>query len=251
MDDALALETFSAAPVIEVLPFPFSFSRRQPKNLSPSIGELTRNISSILNDLVVSAREKRTASEFEAERAEVFPKYYAVVRALSSLAVVTIPGGTIERLSAESYSEMEANLREQALSAFGTAVQNQAIFTVWTYRKTTDVCQRIRDGIDVPAELKNDDKELEQSFSFNLVWSQFHLHCLFASMESQQPIYPEVLPVIVEGLRAAVNAYALAVRALELRGVAAPEQPLQQVEWDDEEQALLDEATFDLIDEPA
>jgi hypothetical protein len=69
-------------------------------------------------------------------------------------------------------------------------------------------------------------------------------------MRHKRPLYPEVLEVILDGLRAAVNAYAWARRGLELRTPSA-EPAVAPIEWDEEEQALLDEATHDMLGESA
>lgn len=67
-------------------------------------------------------------------------------------------------------------------------------------------------------------------------------------MQLHRPVYPQVLEVVMDGLRAAVNAYAWARRGLDLRAPKS-EPEMTPIEWDDEEQDLLREATFDMVSE--
>ena len=55
--------------------------------------------------------------------------------------------------------------------------------------------------------------------------------------------------LVIDGLRNAVNAYAWARRAYDLR-VPCPQTDNLIVQWDEEDQQLLDEASFDMIPEP-
>jgi hypothetical protein len=166
------------------------------------------------------------------------------------LARATVPAHILERLTQESFSEMEAEFRDGALASFGSAVRDQAIFTVWTLRKISDICQKIVDAPTLPKNLPSDDLENFKAFAWYAVLTRFHLDCLLKSMQVQQPIYPEVREVIIDGLRGVVNAYAWARQALDLR---CPEilPEIAPVKWDEEEQSLLDEATFDLLGDPA
>jgi hypothetical protein len=128
-------------------------------------------------------------------------------------------------------------------------VRDQAIFTAWTLRKISDICQRI-DGAPLASNLNEADSALHQRFAYHAMRTRFHLDCLFKSMHFQKPIYPDVLEVISSGLRSAVNAYAWARRALDLR-VPALETQAAPIEWDDEERQLLREASDDTLTEPA
>jgi hypothetical protein len=54
----------------------------------------------------------------------------------------------------------------------------------------------------------------------------------------------------MDGLRAAVNTYAWARRALDLR-VPMPEPFAEKIIWDEEDQQLLAEASMDMLADPA
>jgi hypothetical protein len=59
------------------------------------------------------------------------------------------------------------------------------------------------------------------------------------------PIYPEVLEVITDLLRSAVNAYAWIRQGVDLR-FPVDEPVLPNVEWDDEDQELLNGSMRDM-----
>jgi len=217
------------------------------KQLSPSAGEMVSSIAAILEDLVICALEKRTAAEFRAVRKEVFPKYFAAMRALSALTSIVIPDRVLERLTNESFSEMEAECRNHALGMFGAELRDQLFFTIWTLRKTSDLCRQII-AAPVPSDKREDDSEFALQYEKSAVWTRFHTECLLKSMQLGRPPYPEILEEISDSLRTAVNAYAWARRGLELRSPQNDPDPAP-VHWDEEEQQLLDEATYDLASE--
>jgi|SRR5271165_2713707 len=248
MNEALAMpKNLGGMHVGEMLALIGLPSERQEKRLSASAAQIIRCIASVVDELLTVVINRRTAAEFRATREELFPKYFHSVRALSDIARVVIPRHVLESIAAESFSRAEAELRDQGLEAFGAAVRDQAIFTVWTLRKISDLCQRI-DGGKLTGELRESDHEIFQEYVYHAISSRFHLQCLLKSMEVQEPMYPEVLEAVIDGLRGAVNAYALARRALDLR--VHPTESEIRVKWDDEDQQLLNEATFDMLAEP-
>src|SRR5947199_339130 len=143
MVETLALSReWSAIGVGEMLAFPGT-SERPERQLSGSAVELMRNISSVLEDLVLCAIENRTAVDFKASRDNAFPKYVEAVSALVSLIRIVVPPHVIERLNREFFCELEADLRDRGLTAFGPALRDQAVFTVWTLRKISDLSIQI------------------------------------------------------------------------------------------------------------
>lgn len=220
------------------------------RKLSISNQELLRNAAATLESLVLRVIETRTATEFYSVLAEVFPKYFEAALGLSLLARVTVPPHVMTRLSHEAFSEMEAEFREGALAAFGSAVRDQAIFTVWTIRKIADLSERIAKAPAVSKPQTAEDFEMFQKFAGHTMMTGLNLDCLLRSMRLGKPIYPEVLEAMINGLRSAVNAYAWVRRALDLR-IPVTEQELAPVEWDDEDEALLREACADVITDPA
>jgi hypothetical protein len=248
MSPALALPRCDVS-VGQVIAFPAS-SEGAPRLLSAAAGEMVRSISAILEDLVLCALEKRTAADFDALRNEVFPKYFEAMRALSSLTTIMVPGHVIDRVSNEFFCEMEAECREYALAAFGAEVRDQLMFTIWTLRKTSDLCRMIVAAPAVPENRKVLDSEVSFKYAQTVVWARFHMDCLFKAMQLRRPIHPEVYGLVIDGLRGAVNAYAWARQGLDLR-VPRSEPTVASVEWDEEDRALLNEATFDMLGESA
>ena len=249
MNPSLAVpRNLGTVHVGEMLALPGLRSAHRGQRLSGQAEELIRSIASVLDELVTATIEKRTAAEFWDTQEEVFPKYFRAVRCLSDLARIVIPRHLLSVLVTESFSELEAEFRDHGLLAFGAALRDQAMFTVWTLRKISDLCQRI-DEAQLDPTLQESDRELFTGFAYHAIISRFYLDCLTKSMHAQKPLHPEVLEVAINGLRNAVNAYAWARRAFDLR-VPRTEPENLAVEWDEEDKQLLNEATYDMISEP-
>jgi len=219
--------------------------KQAAKQLSGTTVEAVRSVSAIIDQIIIGAIEKRTAVDFIEVRNEVYPTYARVMLALGALANAVVPSAVMDRLTGEAFCEMEADLKEHGLAAFGAEVRDQAIFTVWTLRRINDVCDKIHKA--PPLSIASDD---DATFSRNYVamalWTRFHLDSLMKSMQSGRPIYPDVMSEMINGLRSAVNAYAWARRGLDLR-VSAVEPSITPVKWDEEDQELLAEASRDIV----
>jgi hypothetical protein len=96
-----------------------------------------------MDQITTGVIEKRTASDFVEARKEAYPIYSRLMVALGSLAQAVVSRPLMDRLTGEAFCEMEADLRDRGLSAFGAEVRDQAIFTVWTLRRTSEVCEQI------------------------------------------------------------------------------------------------------------
>jgi hypothetical protein len=64
-------------------------------------------------------------------------------------------------------------------------------------------------------------------------------------MDSGRSLYPGVLAQMIDGLRAAVNAYAWARRGLALR-VHESDPDIAPIEWDAEDEDLLADSTMSM-----
>jgi hypothetical protein len=167
-----------------------------------------------------------------------FPKYAGLTMAISHFATAVIQKPLIEQLVRESICEMEADFRDKGLAVFGANVRDQAMFTVWTLRKISELTTQLNATPLVGAR-KVEDEECCGNFNFNALRAQFCLDCLNIALDDRRPIYPEVLEELVDGLRAMVNAYTWARRGLDLR--VAPEETLPVAfSIDDEDAALMD-----------
>jgi len=182
--------------------------------------------------------EKRTAAEFNSALAETFPKYFALALSLSAIAKTVVPQDVVERLARESVCELESDFREKALHAFGANVRDQAMFTIWTLRKINDLLFQIT-STKVDEAKVNEDKDFCHQFNFAALHAYFSLDCLEMALRLKQPIYPEVMPELINGLRSMVNAYAWARRGAELRFPSVEMLPLETDISDDEDEMLL------------
>ena len=247
MNPAFVLEQQVIEPVGlgQLLTFVGLPSKRSARELSGSSEELFRSIATVLDRLLLRAIEARTATSFVSLRNDVFNDYYQVLRALSRLASIVVPRNAIEVLVAQSFSELEADLRDQGVLKFGAAAKDQAVFTVWTLRKTSRLLAKIA-ADPPPKEAKEADAKLASEFSFCAAWTQFHLDCLMTAIRLDKPIYPEVLPEIIDGLRAAVNAYGLIRHGIDLRFPRVEEPDPTVPVWDQEDQELLDSSMHDM-----
>ena len=236
---------FGVASIGEQFAFLRLPSTRGAKEISPSIQQIFENIAEVHDQMIAGVIEKRTVSEFRAARDAVFSNYAHIMRAISDLARVVIPPRVLERQADESFCELESDFREHG-DSLGSAVRDQVIFTIWTFRKIKSLVQQIASK-DAPdgAQEQERDRELSSSFAFYALWTRFHLDCLTLSMHCHKPIYPEARDEIADGLRAAVNAYASVKQGLELRNPVM-EPVLARPEWDDEDQELLDSSIADL-----
>jgi len=246
MNEALVLERSKGIGGLgDLLTFVGLPSKTVGRDLSAAADELFKSVSGVLDQILIKAIEKRTGPEFDAARKEVFADYYRIITALSGLVQVMVPPRSLERLVAESLCEREADFRDQGLTKFGADARDQAMFTVWTLRKTTRLLSLIHAAGPAPDKLREEDEKLATEFSFYAAWSQFHLDCLLASIRFEKPIHPDVLTEIRDGLRSAVNAYGLVRQGVDLRG-RQEEPSLAPYVWDDEDQTLLDSSMADM-----
>jgi hypothetical protein len=245
---ALALDKGISSGLNELITFVGFPTRRSTREISVSTAELFKGIKQILDDLLQRAIANRTGADFIRTREVLFPDYFKTISALSNLARVIVPAHALDRLVNESFSELEADLREQGLAKFGATARDQAVFTVWTLRKTTRLIAMISAAGPVPPEIKNEDAKIAAEFAITSRWSQFHLDCLIASMRFDKAVHPEVLTEICEGLRTAVNAYGLIRQGVDLR-VPRAHTEISPYIWDEEEQELLESSMSDMESE--
>lgn len=251
MREALAVAHGSGSIAIDRIGERLAFvgfpSKRAAKQISGSAEDALKGIHILLEQMIIGAVEKRTAAEFRAAYDEIFQGYYQLMNALGSLIRAVVPSNVRERVTAESLCEMEADFRDHALVAFGANMRDQALFTVWTLRKISDLAQRIG-SMDVSPELKEQDNHIATMFVHHGVRTRFHLDCLFLSMHTGRPIYPEVLETISDGLRSAVDAYAWIRQAADLR--STHEEPiLEFIDMDEDDKIFVDSSAFDMAKE--
>jgi len=91
--------------------------------------------------------------------------------------------------------------------------------------------------------------DLGRDCIFHAIRTRFHVHCLTAAMATGSAIHKDVMDLMIDLLRSVVNAFGLARRMLDLVVPIATPPELGPVEWDDEDQQLLAEATLDVLPE--
>lgn len=218
--------------------------RTAKRRLSNSADDIIKTIASVLDAIIEDVIQKRTAVEFQMAADEAFPQYISLVLSVDRIIGTLVPRATISRLSSESFSELEADIRQDGVACFGPQMHDRAVFTVWTLRKISDL-------LEVLAKSKNDaahaqqENELAKNFLLHALRSRFHVDCLTTAMRTHRALYPEVLPLIDDGLRSAVDAYAWVKQAVDLRFPTDESTEIQTL-WTDEEQRLVDSSMHDL-----
>jgi hypothetical protein len=198
-----------------------SRAKNAKRSLAPSASDVLAGCADATNVILRTAIETRTKSEYDRVFNNLFPKYAALTWAISHFATAVIQRPLLEQLVRESICELEADFRDKGLAAFGAAVRDQAMFTVWTLRKINELTDQIV-AVPVPSEKKAEDAEFSGKFNINALRAQFSLDCLNAALDCERAIYPEVLEQLIDGLRAMVDAYTWARRGLEIR-IPSPE----------------------------
>ena len=249
MHDALVVPSrLGMVHVGEMLAAPGLGSRSDVREPVAPAQKLVADVVQIVEALVCATLDAKTAAEFRERREVTFPQYFEATRALSDLARIMVPRHTLDRLTAQSFAETGAVFQAKGLEAFGAEVRDQAVFTVWTLRKISDLCRRV-DECKLRIDLCDFDSELHRRFVYWAVGSRFHIDCLLKSIQHQRPLYPEVLREVIDGLRGAVDAYTWARRAYDLR-VPRPNNSIESVVWDEEDEELVREANRDFVGEP-
>src|SRR5579864_2446393 len=220
-----------------------SETEHAPRQLSGSANEMVWAVASIVDAMGLRTMEERTAEGFIKTRADVFPQYFAAMVALGSLIRITVPRNDVDWLISQSLSELEADFRDSGAQTFGSELRDRGIFTVWTLRKINDLAQEIQ-----RTSVSQNNSEEIKKFAVHAIWARFHIDCLVKSMRTSKPIFPDVIENIVDGLRAAVNAYAWIRQGVDSRvGAAEPELP--SVKWEDEDEILLSDSMRDIANE--
>ncbi len=217
-------------------------------SISQVAESLIENAHSLLDMLVTQAVSAKSADEFNAVVDRVFPQYFSVAHGLSQLISIAEPN-RINELGEASFSKMDSFFQALGLDAYGVDVQDQAVFTVWTLKKITDLCQQIN-AAPLQEDCAVEDRELWHKYVWMSMRTTFFLDCLGKSIVLRRPFPRDILPILMEGLRCAVNAYAYARCALDHR-IPIEEEKAEVGEWDNEDEYLLRIAMNEMIPEPA
>ena len=219
--------------------------RSAKRSLPGKADEVLKTIASILDDMLTDVISQRTSTDFQRASSEAFPRYVGLVLAFSKIVSTIVPRQTIVRLTSESFSEIEADIRQHGEASFGGDLQERAIFTVWTLRKIGDLLDLLVQSEPVVDKLQQRDTTFANEFLLHAFRARFHVDCLIGSMRTGRAIYPDVRPLVDNGLRSVVDAYAWAKQAVDLRLPVDESEPLLKY-WSDEDQKLLNASMRDL-----
>jgi hypothetical protein len=248
MDEALSIEAgmiHGGSGTLEgALAFLASRSKKSARQVSAPAHEVFKGIVDATEQMLLTVIETRTEAEFHQVFESALPKYATVAVALSSFAQAMVPRDVINRLTRESICELEADIRDHALAAFGTAIRDQILFTVWTLRKINDVLAQISTVKPAPAQ-QAEDQIYCSKFVFFAFRAQLSLDCLQMALRLNRPIYPEVMDGLKDGLRSMVNAYAWARKGLALR-LPMDDANMEPLVSDEEDEQLVRSSMQDM-----
>lgn len=207
---------------------------------------LIRGLVSALDTYLLAAISARSVQEFTRERKKVWPKYVRGLRALLDTFNNLVPEQVTEQLSIQAMSELENDIQKKGEAVFGSTLKNQALFTLWTIGKIRLLGREIVSAT-VPASKRQDDMELAREYHLDSLWAQFHLDSLVAAIKFDRPVSEEIRGLVCDGLRAAVNAYAIMKDAAALRKPSGIESTTPaNLPWDEEDERLLASSMRDI-----
>lgn len=233
-----------SGPLEGALAFLASRSKKSARQVPAPAHEVFKGIVDATEQMLSNVIETRTEAEFHQVFEAAWPKYASVGIALSSFAHAMVPADVINRLTRESICELEADVREKALTAFGASIRDQILFTVWTLRKINDVLMQIS-AVKADASHLEEDRSNCRHFLLYAFRAQFSLDCLQMALRQDRPIYPEVMDGLQDGLRSMVNAYAWSRKSLALR-VPEDDSMMQTMVSDEEDDDLARSSMLDM-----
>lgn len=213
--------------------------------LIQSDGELIRKLVSVLDNQLLAVLETRSVLEFAQMRAETWPRYVRARRALSDTMTNLAPEGKMEFIVKEIVATQVEDFQKQRGVRFGDALTDQAVFTLWTMGKINALVQMVNGGGE-PRD-RDADLKLNSEYQLCLLWAQFHLDAAVAAIKFKKTVPEDIQGAICDGLRAAVNAYAILKEAMLLRTPIQNEAPLATpLPWDNEDEQLLASSMRDM-----
>lgn len=213
--------------------------------LNQVFGEVTR----LADELFVTILEQRSAESFRQTVERSFNDYVHLMRAKGDLIRFALRNDTAsaERLVDQSLSSLEADFRHEGAVRFGQTVNEQAVFTIWTLRRTVNQIWRVHAAeVALTQEQLEAREALTADFGLYSAWAQLHLATLSASLRLNRPIHPDVAPAVLDGLRAMVNAGGFARQLIDMALPSAGDDELEPYEWDDEDDELVRSSMADL-----
>ncbi len=205
--------------------------------------ELIPKLFSMLDNQVLAVLESRSVSEFIQKRSELWSNYVRARRALwDTMTNLTSPSSITAAIKI-SIATLAADLQKQRGVRFNDSLTDQAVFTLWTFEKISVLGETLQSA----GEPRDKDADMKLGSEYHLVWfwAQFHMDVVVAAMKFKKTIPDDIQRVICDGLRSAVNAYAILKEAISLR-VPVVATPALELPWDEEDERLLASSMRDL-----
>jgi hypothetical protein len=217
-------------------------------SLSRSDGKLIDELASQIEKQVLTVLDSRTVAEFEKLRDIAWPKYVRALRALSDTMRNFVPDEEFNALSDKAIELFTGDFEKFRGKQFTDEMVNQAQFTLWTLRRLMALGLAIdASGRPPDEDSRGVDSRLHKDYRLYSLWAQFHLDITLKAMHFHKKIIAAIQHEICNGMRAAVNAYAIGEEALALRVQDTPEmQPDVVNVWDAEDEELLASSMRDL-----
>lgn len=209
-----------------------------PRSSSRRIVQLTiREIDGI----VLKVAQAESPEKFR----ELVKKYFEDYVNLSLILANTLATSDENRsfrqtIIRESFRWVEERLEQKGIERLGGEAIREAVFCAETLRRAYRLVDSILLRENPTQEHVDEDRKLALNFNFYASWAQLHLICIFVATIKQISVAPNVLALIVDGLRSSTDAYALARKGVALRakqGLLLPTEPLTE-----EDRELLDES---------
>lgn len=199
--------------------------------------ELLRGLKSVLENQLLAILEARSALEFINVRNTVWPKYIKARRAFMDTFSNLAPESTIETIAKECASGISEDIQKQRGIRFGDALTDQAVFSLWTFRKISELAKAVNSA-GTPSD-KEADRKLHAEYDLCSMWGMLHLDLVTIAMKFKKTIPEDIQESICEGLRIIVNVYAILKDAMALRAPQAEAPLATALPWDDEDEKLL------------
>ena len=203
--------------------------------------QLIRELVKVLDKQLLDLVDSRSPDEFYHVRDRVWPRYIRALSALLDTAANLVPNE--EKVTDSLIANLTADLTKQE-ATLGSQLVEQSIFTLWMMPKIRALGREIARAGDPPDRAA--DGVLLKEYLTHSLWAELHLDAIFVSLKFNRPIRESIWEPMCNGLRAAVNAYAVMKDALYLRQPKVQDEtPLEGLPWDEEDQELLDSSMED------
>jgi hypothetical protein len=218
----------------------FSLSASTENALPHSSASALHNLFESIANTVRNTVECEHVDQFTKRRDEALPRYANLIHAISLIVQAEIDEDNFPSLAADSLNHLRDEFVSRDIKHFGSEVAEQTSFCIFTLKRIYRALPKLM-GSSVPPEQREQDRELSIHFVAYMLFCHFHVDCLRIILRQRLDVNASVLTSILEGMGACTYAYTTLRQGLELR--KSPQLPFaDNSEWDDEDQALLDDS---------